>query len=109
MLVCLCVSTRPFSFHSHETLFEVAPEQRRLVTLNLPVLDRIPAQVFVQLGDVNGGAALLVHRGGLPDPVVDVSCLGPALALAYLRNNRTRMRVCVCACVGGEMRPARLF
>lgn len=93
----LCVCERPpLSFHSHETLFEVAPEQRRLVTLNLPVLDRTPSQVFVQLGDVDGGAALLVHRGGLPDPVVNVCCLAPALVLAYLRKNRTRMCMCVC-------------
>lgn len=92
--MCVCV---PLSFHSHETLFEVAPEERRLVALDLPVLHRAPAQVFVQLGHVNGGGALLVHRGGLAQPVVDVSCLAPAPVLAYLRK-----KIRVCMRVGGR-------
>lgn len=59
---CKCGSGRLLSLsvyvyffpHSHEAIFEVAPEQRRLVTLHLPVLDRTPTQVFIQLSDIYG-------------------------------------------------------
>lgn len=54
------------------------------MALRLPVLDWTPTQVFVHLGDIYGCRALLVHSGGLSDPVVDVSRLLRALALTYL-------------------------
>ncbi|TNN88276.1 hypothetical protein EYF80_001492 [Liparis tanakae] len=78
-------------FDSHEAIFEVAPEPRRLVTLHLPVLDRTPTQVLVQLGDVDGCGPLLILRRGVSDPVVDVSRLARALILTYLVKNPQTM------------------
>jgi len=98
--VCVCdyLVTTPFQsahqisfFDSHEAIFEVAPEPWRLVTLHLPVLDRTPTQVLVQLGDVDGCGPLLILRRGLSDPVVDVSRLARALILTYLVKNPQTM------------------
>lgn len=78
---------------SHEAIFEVGPEPRRLVALRLPVLNRTPTQVFVHLGDVDGRRALLVHRGGLANPEVDVGGLVRAPALTYLLGEHGGKRV----------------
>lgn len=48
------------------------------------MLHRTPTQVLVQLGDVDGCCALLVLRGGVPYPVVNISRLTGALFLSYL-------------------------
>lgn len=48
------------------------------------MLDRTPAQVLVQLGDVDGGCALLILGGRLSYPVVDIDRLSGALALTRL-------------------------
>ena len=77
----LLVHTAGPFFDSHEAVFEVAPEARRLITLHLPVLHRTPAQVLVQLGDVDGSRALFVLGGGVPYPVVDVDGLARAPVL----------------------------
>lgn len=66
------VHTPALCSHSHDAISEVAPELWRLVTLHLPVLDRTPTKVFIQLGDVDGCCALLILRRGLSYPVVDV-------------------------------------
>lgn len=62
----------PSASYSHDALLEVAFEEVRLVALHLPVLHGAPTQVVVQLGGVDGSAALLVPRGALPDPAMDV-------------------------------------
>lgn len=106
--VCVCVSllighhpllvhTRPFFFHSHEAIFEVAPEPRWLVALHLPVLDRTPTQVLVQLGDVDCCCTLLVLRRGVSYPVVDVRRLAWALVLTYLVKNKANRRLKACS------------
>lgn len=64
-----------FLVDSHDTIFEIAPEARRLVALHLPVLDRTATQVFVQLGSIYRRCTLLIHRGGPSYPEVDVSRL----------------------------------
>lgn len=65
----------PSFFDSHDTVFEIAPEARRLVALHLPVLDRAATQVFIQLGSIYRRCTLLIHRGGPSYPEVDVSRL----------------------------------
>lgn len=69
---------------SHQACFKVAPELRRLVALHLSVLHRTPAQILVQLGDVDGGGGLLVLGRGGADPVMDVHGLSRTPSLTYL-------------------------
>lgn len=69
---------------SHDSIFKVAPELRGLIALDLPVLHRTPAQVLIQLGDVDGRSSLLILGGGVPDPVVDINGLGCSFILSNL-------------------------
>lgn len=83
----VCYSTSllaTLSFHSHQAIFKVAPESGWLIALHLPVLDWTPAQVLIQLGDIDGCRTLLILRGWVSYPVVDVRCLSWALVLTYL-------------------------
>lgn len=65
---------RPCSVHSysHDALLEVAAEGVGLVALDLPVLHGAAPQVIIQLRSVDSCAALLILRGVLPNPEVDV-------------------------------------
>lgn len=58
--------------YSHDALLEVAVEGVGLVVLDLPVLHRAAPQVVIQLRSVDCCAALLILRGVLPNPEVDV-------------------------------------
>lgn len=81
-----------FIGNSHQAIFEVTPEPRWLVALHLPVLDRTPTQVLVQLGDVDGSSTLFILRGGSSNPVVDISRLAGAFILTYLMIIMKSMR-----------------
>lgn len=67
-------------FHSHETILEVAFEFSRFTSLDLPVLNRTAAEILVQLGHIDGCCSLLILRGSVAYPVVDVNGLCGAVA-----------------------------
>lgn len=69
-----------FFFHSHNAILEVAFEFNRFTSLDLPILNRTATETPVQLGHIDGCSSLLVLRGCVAYPVVDVSGLCSAAA-----------------------------
>lgn len=62
----------------HDALFEIALEGGALISLGLAMLHCDAPQVIIHHGGVNGCGPLLIHRGGLAQPVVNIIGKGAA-------------------------------